>query len=546
MNYQLWLESEVVPTSMKEEIKQFDDQQLQEFFGSDLEFGTGGMRATIGPGTAKMNVFTVRKATYGLAKYLEHMYPNEADLKVAIAYDSRHFSREFSQACASVLALYGISTLIYQDERPTPMLSFLVREQNCHAGIVITASHNPKEYNGYKIYNNSGAQLNLDQADLLIGYANEITNPLDVEFLQNYESFVSYIDESYDEVYLDAIDDIMINDDVDRDLKIVFTPEHGTSGVIMPKAFAKFGFTGIIEVKEQMMPDPNFSNTKSSNPEDIEAYELAIEYGEKHQADLIIANDPDADRLGILVSDSNNKFHALSGNLTGAVMIDYILKHKKLKGNEVIFQTIVTGELGSLIAKKHGVQVEELLTGFKFIGQALLDIEQQNLDKEYLFGYEESYGYLIKPCVRDKDAISASVLIAEIVSYYKTQGLTLLDVIENLYQEYGYYSEITHAISLKGSAGLEKIKNCMAYVKATDIKEIAGIEVVEKLDYSQGVNGLPKSDVVKFYLKDTGWLVFRPSGTEPKLKIYISVKAEDEQAAKALNHKIFEEMQQLV
>ncbi len=543
--YNKWLESNLVDELLKEEIRNMNDAQLKDCFDSNLEFGTAGMRALIGPGTNRMNVFTVKKATLGLAKYLKDKHKGEK-IKVAIAYDSRHFSREFSEASASVLAYFGIETLIYKDERPTPMLSFLVREKSCQAGIVITASHNPKEYQGYKVYNPSGAQLNLQEGAQLIEYVNECEDLFSIEFKEDYKDYVTYIDESYDDVYISAIDDIMINEDVDRDLKIVFTPEHGTSGVIMPKAFAKFGFENLICVQEQMNPDPNFTNTKSSNPEDLIAYDLAVTYAKKHSADLIIANDPDADRLGIMVNDGNDNFVALSGNETGSIMIDYILNNTELTGNEIIYKTIVTGEMGAKIAAKHNVLVRELLTGFKFIGEAILNLEKTNSDKKYLFGYEESYGYLIKDCVRDKDAISASILIAEIVSYYKKQNKTLIDVLNDLYLEHGYHSEITHSITLAGVEGLEKIKNCINYVKETEIDNILGYEVVEKLDFSKGINGLPKSDVIKFYLKDAGWIVFRPSGTEPKLKIYISVKGETLSAAEQLNNDLFNEMKKLV
>ncbi len=545
-NYKTWLDSDLVTEELKNEIRNYSEKEIEESFSTNLEFGTAGMRALIGAGTAKMNEFTVKKATYGLGLYLTEKFKTDDKIKVAIAYDSRHFSREFAEHAASVLAYFDIYTLIYKDERPTPMLSFLVREQQCQAGIVITASHNPKEYQGYKVYNPSGAQLNLDEGDELIKKVESVTDLFNINTNPDYKSFVTYIDESYDDVYLDAISDIMINEDVARNVSVVFTPEHGTSGVVIPKAFKKFGFTNLIEVEEQMNPDPNFTNTKSSNPEEIEAYELAIKYGEKNNADLIIANDPDADRLGIMVNNGKNEFIALSGNQTGAIMIDYILTHRNLNGNEILYKTIVTGEMGGIIAKDHNVEVKELLTGFKFIGDAILNLETKGIDSKYIFGYEESYGYLIKDCVRDKDAISASILITEIVSYYKQKGLTLVDVLNGLYEKYGYYSEITHSLTLSGMEGMQKIKDCIAYVKKTDIDEILGIKVTKKIDYSKGVDSLPKSDVVKFYLEDTGWIVFRPSGTEPKLKIYISVKDDSVKTAEELNLNLFNEMKKLV
>jgi phosphoglucomutase len=542
--YEQWLSNSNMPENLKEEMLKMSENDIQESFGSDLEFGTGGLRGLLGAGTNRLNIFTIQKTTLGLAKYLKDNFDGE--IAVAIAYDSRHMSYEFSEVAANVLATYGIKSYIYNDVKPTPMLSYLVREKKCMAGIMITASHNPKEYNGYKVYNPQGAQLNLEEADIVINYINNIEDIFKEEFVDNYDNYVTYIGEEFDELYLEDIKNVFVNSQVNKDIKIVFTPEHGTSYKIMPKAFKKYGFSNVIEVTEQMTVDGDFPATKSSNPEEIQAYELAIEYAKKHDADLIVANDPDADRLGIMYKEVTGEYVALSGNQTGTLMIDYLVNNLELKGNEIIYKTIVTGEMAAEIAKSKNVEIGETLTGFKFIGEKINEIELNGNKKNYIFGYEESYGYLIDTCARDKDAIQAGLLIAEIVAAYKNQGLTLGQKLNQLYNDYGFYVEETKSISLSGIEGLEKIKKVMAYVKANEIEQIGGVEVVEKIDYAQDVTGLPKADVIKFMLKNVGWVVFRPSGTEPKLKVYISIKNETLDSAKKLNDQVYAELLTLI
>jgi phosphoglucomutase len=542
--YEKWISNPNMPEELKTELLIMSENDIIESFGSDLEFGTGGLRGLLGAGTNRLNIFTIRKTTLGLAKYLKANYTKE--IAVAIAYDSRHMSYEFSQEAAKVLATYGIKSFIYNDVKPTPMLSYLVREKNCMAGIMITASHNPKEYNGYKVYNPQGAQLNLDQADTVIDYINNIEDIFKEEFLTEYSEYVTYIDEEFDELYLEAIKNVVVNPSIDKDIKIVFTPEHGTSYKIMPKAFKKYGFNNVIEVTEQMTVDGDFPATKSSNPEEIQAYELAIEYAKKHDADLIVANDPDADRLGIMYKNEIGEYIPLSGNQTGTLMIDYLVNNIDLKGNEIIYKTIVTGEMAAEIAKSKNVEIGETLTGFKFIGEKINEIELNGNKKNYIFGYEESYGYLIDTCARDKDAIQAGLLIAEIVAAYKSQGLTLGQKLDTLYQQYGYYVEETKSISLSGIEGLEKIKKVMEYVKNNEIENIGGIKVSKKIDYAKDETGLPKADVIKFMLDNIGWVVFRPSGTEPKLKVYISIKNETLNSAKKLNDQVYAELLKLI
>lgn len=541
-NYNKWLTNDKVPQYLKDELLNMNEVEIEESFYRDLEFGTGGLRGILGAGTNKMNIFVVQKATLGLALYLRNLHGKEKEIKVAMASDSRHYSKEFMTESARVLATYNIKTIMFDDIRPTPMLSFLVREEKCDAGIMITASHNPKEYNGYKVYDSTGAQLNLEAAEQLLGVMSTIEDIFSYNFIEDTAKYITYIGEDYDEYYiskLEGIVDTTINFD---DIKIVFSPEHGTGYKIVPKALKANGFNNVIEVVEQMTPDGDFPNTKSSNPEEIEAYELAIEYMKKTSADIAIVNDPDADRLGIVVRDKDGNIIPFSGNQTGTLMINYLVNKINLKGNEVIYKTIVTGEMGANIAKEKGISVKETLTGFKFIGEQIKLIEENNINENYIFGYEESYGYLLKSVVRDKDAVQASLFICELVAYYKQQGKTLVDVMQELYEEYGYYSEITHAISLKGMEGLEKIKAGMNYVRVNEIKQIGGMEVSSKIDYLNMETGLPKTDVVKFYLKDTGWVVFRPSGTEPKLKIYVSVIGDTLKEADILNKAIYDEL----
>ncbi len=538
-NYELWKNNENLDPILKEELLGLNEDQIQDAFSQDLSFGTAGMRGLLGVGTNRLNIYTINKATRGLAKYLLETYPNE-EIRVAICYDSRHYSKEFSEICAKTLATFGISSYLYDDVKPTPLLSYLVRHHNCQAGIMITASHNPKEYNGYKVYNSTGSQLNIEEANSVIAKINDIDDIFDFSYDESKFDLINYVDDSVEQDYLDQIHDIEINKDVNKDIKIVFTPEHGTSYEVMPRCFKQYGYNNVICVKEQMQPDGDFPNTKTSNPEELDAFLLATKYANKNDADLIIANDPDADRLGIMVKH-NGEYVALSGNQTGTLMIDYLINHTNID-NKIIYKTIVTGEMGANIAKSRGVEVKELLTGFKFIGEQIELLD--NKDK-FMFGYEESYGYLIKPLVRDKDAIQASLLIAEMVAYYKDNGKTLVDRQEELYNEYGYFSEVTYSLTYNQPGGMEVIKEAMANAREKEITNVCGLDISNKIDFITPQNGLPSADVVKFYLEDKGWFVLRPSGTEPKLKIYVSIKQDSLEKATSLNERIYNEVKSL-
>lgn len=541
----VWENHRNLDEKLKLELEKLTDAEKKEVFSETVEFGTAGMRGIMGVGTGRINVHTIQHANLGLAKYLLAKYPEGEEIKVAIGYDSRHNSVEFAHACAQVFATYGIMTLMFDQVKPTPLLSYLVRKEGAKAGIMLTASHNPKEYNGYKIYNETGSQFGLEDTEQIISFINECENILDVDFKSEYQDYITYITEEFDEKYLADLDGLLLEKQFEKQAKVVFTPLHGTSQDIIPKAFKHFGFNDLICVTEQMKPDGDFPNTKSSNPEEIECYELALEYAKANDADLIIANDPDADRLGIIVK-SNGEFVPLSGNSTGTLLIDYLIQTRKLSGNKTLYKTIVTGELGAEIAKANNINVKELLTGFKFIGEQIKLLEDANKIDEYFFGYEESYGYLIKPIARDKDAVQAALLVTEMVNYYLTEfGIDLNTRLNQLYEEYGYSSEVTYSITLSGPTGKEQINKVMAYVKENDISEIIGTDVIKKIDFAQDETGLPKTDVIKFLIEG-GWIVFRPSGTEPKLKIYISVKGEDSKSALNKNQELYNKLLKLV
>lgn len=535
-DYQIWKEQEL-PTDLRAEIDLMDQAMINDAFGTDLSFGTAGMRGLLGCGTNRLNVYTINKATQGLAKYLLNKYPNK-ECGVAICYDSRHYSKEFSEVCGRTLATYGIKSYIFGDVKPTPLLSYLVRHHQLDAGIMITASHNPKQYNGYKVYNETGSQLNIDEANQVISFINDIEDIFDFTYNEDNYHLINYVGNEIEDDYLDEIKDLLLMPNINKDIKVVFTPEHGTSYEVMPRCFNFFGYNGLICVEEQMEPNGDFPNTPTSNPEDIRAFELAIKYAKEHNADIIIANDPDADRLGVMYKEGS-EYLPLSGNQTGTLMIDYLLNHQKDIKDKILYKTIVTGEMGASIAKDKGISVKELLTGFKFIGEQIALLDDPS---KYFFGYEESYGYLIKPIVRDKDAIQSAILIAEMAAYYKEQNMTLGQRLEQLYEQYGFYNEVTYSLSFDGPGGMDKIINAMKQARSINWDKIAGYEVSEIIDYTTPQGDLPTSDVVKYILPNVGWVVLRPSGTEPKLKVYVSVKQPTLALAKEVNEKLCNEM----
>ncbi|PEQ03162.1 phospho-sugar mutase [Bacillus toyonensis] len=543
-----WLSYAELDVELKEQLENMkqDEKKIEDSFYKNLEFGTGGMRGELGAGTNRLNVYTVRKATQGLAKFIEKLGEEAKERGVVVAYDSRHKSPEFAMEVAATLGAHGIKTYVFESLRPTPVLSFAVRHLHTVSGIVLTASHNPPEYNGYKVYGDDGGQLPPKEADKLISYVNAVEDELTVEVADveqlKAEGLLHIIGQEVDDAYAAELNDVIINKEmvqkVGKDLKIVFTPLHGTSNLSVRRGLEEVGFTDVTVVKEQELPDPNFSTVKSPNPEEHAAFEYAIRDGEKIGADVLIATDPDADRLGVAVRNHDGEFQVLTGNQTGALMLDYLLSQKKENGtlpeNGVVLKTIVTSEIGRTIAKAYGLDTVDTLTGFKFIGEKIKQYEESG-QYEFQFGYEESYGYLIRPFCRDKDAVQSVLFACEVAAYYKSQGKTLYDGLLEVFEKYGFFREDLVSLTLKGKDGAEQIQEMMATFRENPPKEVAGLTVVAVEDYKASIvtslqDGhkeeihLPKSNVLKYQLEDGSWFCLRPSGTEPKIKFYFGVK----------------------
>lgn len=536
--YERWLNHPNLDPSYKEVLENMDEKEKQDSFYTTIEFGTAGMRGLLGPGTNRINLHTIRKANVGFAEYI---CANGEDAKkrgVAIGYDNRHMSYEFAMDSAKVLATFGIASYVFESLRPTPELSFAVRHFNCFGGIMVTASHNPKEYNGYKLYDEKGCQLVPALAQQVIDNVNAVEDELAIQAnpTAEQEKLITIIGKEVDEVYYENVLSIQLNPDVKKDdVKIIFSPEHGTANVPVKEIYTRCGYN-FVAVEEQCTPDPDFSNTPTPNPEEKGAYALSLEYAKREDADIILVCDPDADRMGVGVKH-NGEYVLLTGNQSGSVLIEYILSQLKEKGmmppRPVMFNTVVTSDLGEKIAAKYGVETEKTLTGFKFIGEKVAKYEINN-EKQYVFGYEESYGSLIKPFVRDKDAPQACLMLAEAACYYKAQGKTLADVLYGLYDELGAYEESQTSLALAGQEGAQRIKEILATLRTSNLAEIANEKVVRFEDYKESriledgkeseLTGFTKSDVLKYYLADGSWIAIRPSGTEPKCKFYYCVR----------------------
>lgn len=491
-----------------------DEKEIEDRFYKDLAFGTGGLRGVMGAGSNRMNKYTVGKATLGLAKYL--LSKNDGEVSVAIAYDTRNNSQFFAKTAAGFFASQGIKVYIYENIVPVPVLSFTTHYLNCTAGVMITASHNPKEYNGYKVYDKKGCQLCTDDAKAAIGFINDINDYSSIEFLDE-SPLINYIGEKELSAFLSEVKKQSLYEEK-SDLKIVYTPLHGTGNIPVRRLLEGFDVT---VVKEQEMPDGNFSTVRSPNPEEKDALTIAIEKAKQIGADLVLGTDPDCDRVGIAVKDGDD-YKLFTGNQTGALLVKFVLEMKKAQLNEksTLVKTIVTSELGANIGRKHGLQVEETLTGFKYIGDKINKYEETG-KQEFVIGYEESYGYLVGTHARDKDAVVSSMLICQMAAWYKNQGKTLVDGLNDIYDEYGYYLDFLDSFVLKGKDGAEKIQNLMTYFRDTDKALFEGID--EIIDYSKGVGDLPKENVLKYIWQDGSWMAVRPSGTEPKIKVYYSV-----------------------
>ena len=553
-NFQKWADFADLPDYLRRDLESMDEKTKEDAFYTNLEFGTAGMRGLIGAGTNRINIYVVRQATEGLARLIESKGGNEKERGVAIAYDSRHFSPEFAFESASVLAKHGIKSYVFESLRPTPELSFAVRHLNCFAGIMITASHNPAPFNGYKVYGEDGGQMPPHDADALTSYIRAIENPFAVEVAdveaEKASGLIEVIGEAVDTEYLKEVKDVNINPaliaEFGKDMKIVYTPLHGTGEMLARRALAQAGFDSVQVVEAQATPDPDFSTVKSPNPENQAAFALAEKLGRQVGADVLVATDPDADRVGVEVLQKDGSYLNLSGNQIGAIMAKYILEAHKNAGtlpeNAALCKSIVSTDLVTKIAESYGATMFNVLTGFKFIAEKIQEFEEKH-NHTYMMGFEESFGYLIKPFVRDKDAIQAVLVVAELAAYYRSRGLTLADGIEEIYKEYGYYAEKTISVTLSGVDGAEQIKAIMAKFRNNAPKEwnATTITVVEdfKAQISTAADGTvtalttPPSDVLKYTLADGSWIAVRPSGTEPKIKFYIAVVGESNEDSQA-------------
>ena len=553
-NFQKWADFADLPDYLRRDLESMDEKTKEDAFYTNLEFGTAGMRGLIGAGTNRINIYVVRQATEGLARLIESKGGNEKVRGVAIAYDSRHFSPEFAFESAAVLAKHDIKSYVFESLRPTPELSFAVRHLNCFAGIMITASHNPAPFNGYKVYGEDGGQMPPHDADALTTYIRAIDNPFAVEVAdveaEKASGLIEVIGEAVDVEYLKEVKDVNINpaliEEFGKDMKIVYTPLHGTGEMLARRALAQAGFDSVQLVEAQATPDPDFSTVKSPNPESQAAFALAEELGRQVGADVLVATDPDADRVGVEVLQKDGSYLNLSGNQIGAIMAKYILEAHKNAGtlpeNAALCKSIVSTDLVTKIAESYGATMFNVLTGFKFIAEKIQEFEEKH-NHTYMMGFEESFGYLIKPFVRDKDAIQAVLVVAELAAYYRSRGLTLADGIEEIYKEYGYYAEKTISVTLSGVDGAEQIKAIMAKFRNNAPKEwnATPITVVEdfKAQTSTAADGTvttlttPPSDVLKYTLADGSWIAVRPSGTEPKIKFYIAVVGESNEDSQA-------------
>ena len=538
--YNNWVENHYFDEKTRQELISIkeDEKEIEDRFYKNLEFGTAGLRGIIAAGTNRINIYTVRRATFGLANYiLKNTSKEEQARGVVIAHDNRFMSREFCIETANTLAACGIKAYIFDGLRTTPELSFAVRKLHTIAGVVITASHNPPEYNGYKVYWEDGAQVMPEIANAITEEINAIEDYSTIPTLsEENKDLVVLLDDKQDTAFIEAVKTQVIRKElvekVGKEFKIVYTPLCGTGNVPVRRALKEAGFENVLVVKEEEMPDSNFAGIEYPNPEDKKALTRGIELAKAEGADLVMATDPDCDRVGVAVRTTSGEYAMLTGNQIGGMLTNYIIESQKaenkLKDNGVLIKTIVTSEFGADIAKSNNLEVMNVLTGFKFIGEKIKSFEENNNEKTYLFGYEESYGYLVGTHARDKDAVVASLLIAEMAAYYYSKGMSLYEGLQELYKKYGYFKEETISLTLAGKEGLEKIAEIISYFRNTNIESINNKKVVEVKDYAKGIDGLPKSNVLKYFLEDESWVAVRPSGTEPKLKFYIAVKGNDE------------------
>jgi len=567
--YNNWLASDVVDDNSKEELKKLSEGEIKERFYKELDFGTAGLRGIIAAGPNCMNIYTVRKATQGLAEDILNEGQDAAARGVAIAYDCRHKSYDFALESAKVLAANGIKSYLFDELRPTPELSFAVRHLGCARGIMITASHNPKQYNGYKAYGEDGGQLPPESADYVVSIMSKIDTFAGVKVMDEADAkqkgLINIIGKEVDEVYYENVLKQSISADTIRklgdDFSVIYSPFHGTGNKPVREILKRIGCTNVRIVKEQELPDPEFSTVKSPNPEDKEGFAIAIEMAKKQPADIIFATDPDGDRLGVIIKDSKGEYMTLNGNQIGVLLCEFILRNKKLRltlpDNGAVIKTIVTTEMIKPIAQKYGIKIYDVLTGFKFIGEKIKEFETGVLDNEYVFGFEESYGYLAGTYCRDKDAVVAAMLVTEMAADYKSKGMTLYDGLIRLYEEFGCYMESLKTFTFTGLDGIEKMKSIMEKFRTNPPKEVCGMKVLKLWDVLKGTKTnlddgsieelkLPSSNVLKFEMENDAWIAIRPSGTEPKIKFYFGVKEADILSSDQKITKCIKEMENLM
>ena len=542
--YNEWINSDIINEETKNELRNIsDEKEIEDRFYQDLDFGTGGLRGVIGAGSNRMNIYTVAKATQGFANYLNENFENPS---VAIAYDSRNMSKEFAESAALNLCANNIKVYLYESLRPTPVLSFTVRELKCSGGIVVTASHNPKIYNGYKVYDEFGGQVTDEKADSIINCVNDVDDFSKIKTIDKNDAvekgLLKYIGEDLDNIYYEKVKGLTIRthlvDKKASELNVIYTTIHGSGNVPVRSVLNQLGYSNVKVVKEQELPDGNFPTASYPNPENPDVFELALKMAQSENPDIIFGTDPDCDRIGVVVKDSQGEYKVLTGNQTGLLLTHYVLSSlketNKLPNNGVVIKTIVTTEGARAIAKDFDVELMDVLTGFKYIGEKIREFEDAG-NKTYLFGFEESYGYLAGDFVRDKDAVIAAMLVCEMALYYKEHGKSLYEALIELYEKYGYFKEQLVSIELKGKEGQEKIASCIEALRNDPIAEVDGIKVVKNFDYKLSVEtdavnnvksdiDLPKSNVLKYILSDDSYFVVRPSGTEPKMKVYLAVK----------------------
>ncbi|MDR3257974.1 MAG: phospho-sugar mutase [Mycoplasmataceae bacterium] len=544
--YQKWIESYVINPDIKEQLFLMDQKELEEAFASEIEFGTAGIRAKIGPGSNRMNHYVVAKVTLGYINYLKDHFTSIYEKGIVIAYDNRKFSQEFAGLVANLMAANNIKVYLFEDLRPTPQLSFFIKYFNACGGINITASHNNKDYNGYKVYDQNGCQILVEEADLIKKYIENVHNELELD-LHNFkhnDNLIHILGDTYDDIFIDVILDKMINKNLEyRSFPIIYTGLHGTGSQVIPKLLAKAGFSHVFNISEQLVSDPEFTTVPNPNPESLEAYDLAIQKAHELNIDYILASDPDADRIGVCVR-KDYEFKLLTGNELGALLLNYILKERNkqnlLQENSLMIDTIVTSDLGKMIAAKYQLYNLSVLTGFKYIGSLINEFENTK-EFKYEFGYEESLGYLIDPYIADKDAVSTSLVICEMINYYQIQNLSLLDVLEQIYHEYGYYLNKQISITLDSKFAKKRIDDTMNYFSNLELESIGNIDIVAVEDYNKQLRYsmneqvkimLPQANVIKLFLANDSWIAIRPSGTEPKIKIYLQVKRNSFEASK--------------